>query len=359
MTISLLTSVSKGWLHEEGGFTFGERYYMDPLYRQMVDIRIDHYLQERFPDHAFYNMESNLMQRDFWQPDYVYVGGIQPNLIMGACLGIEMAWYDDQDIDLVEPAPLSDITSTADLPPAEALLAHPFIQEFDQQIIELQESRPDLIIIPPFFWDLSGRATIHGFITTSTKLFGESIFLKMVEDPGFVLDFHEWIADLSIAFIQHFSLLSGIPANSVHIGECSGTMIGGKHYDQYVVPFINKVADAIGPVRLHSCGLSNHLLKPMSHIRRLQGLDTGSNTSVKRVREQLGPDFRLDLAPPLEALREGAEKKVMLDWLDEVLYENGDGPLQLGYHIEPGYSVENCLVVHDELDRRVLVTKGR
>ena len=29
--ISIQTSVSKGWLHNEGGFRFDERYYFDPL----------------------------------------------------------------------------------------------------------------------------------------------------------------------------------------------------------------------------------------------------------------------------------------------------------------------------------------
>ena len=77
------------------------------------------------------------------------------------------------------------------------------------------------------------------------------------------------------------------------------------------------------------------------------------------VRAHLGYDLRLDLAPPLEVLREGADKKVLLEWLDEVLIENGAGPLQLGYHLEPGYSLENCLVIHDELYRRDLVGKGQ
>jgi hypothetical protein len=359
MNISLLTSVSKGWLHDEGGFTFGKEYYMRPLYRRAQDLKIDLFLQERFPDYAFYNMESNLVQLDFWQPDYIYVGGIQPNILVGACLGAEIVWYQDQDIDLLESAPLSRITAIADLPSPDELLLHPFIRQFDRQIIELQETRPDLTIIPPFFWDISGRATIHGFITTSMRYFGQSIFIKTLEDPQFVMDLHDWIADMSIRFIRHFAALAGIPVKSLHIGECSGTMIGSEQYDQFVVPFINKLTDTIGPIRLHSCGLSNHLLHSMTNIRNLQVLDTGSNTSVKAVRKQFGHDFQLDLAPPLEALRANADKEVMLTWLDNVLRENSLGPLQLGYHLEPGYSVENCLAVHDELDRRGLIQKGR
>jgi uroporphyrinogen-III decarboxylase len=212
-----------------------------------------------------------------------------------------------------------------------------------------------MTIVPPFFWDTSGRATIHGFVTTSMKLYGEQIFLKMHEDPAFVLVLHDWIADVYINLVRHYSELGDMPVTSVHIGECSGTMISGEQYDQFVLPYINKVADVLGPIRLHSCGRSDHLLASMSNIQKLQALDTGSHTSVKAVRQQLGPELQLDLAPPLEALREDAPPETMKAWLDEVLAENGDAPMLLGYHLEPGYSLPNCLLVHDELAQRGLI----
>lgn len=359
MNINITTSVSKGWLHQEGNFVFGERYYMDPLYRRTQDIKIDQFIQERLPNYAFYNLESNLAQLEYWQPDYVYVGGIQPNLIIGLCLGTKMAWYENQDIDLEEVAPLSDITSVDELPTSADILAHPIIQQFDAQIESLRQSHPNLTVIPPFFWDTSGRATIHGFVTTSMKFYGEQIFLKMIEEPDFVLAFHNWICDIYIALIQHYSELSGIPVTSVHVGECSGTMISGRYYGKFVVPFLNKLADSLGPIRLHSCGLSNHLLKTMSKIDNLRVLDTGSNSSVASIREILGMDLRLDLAPPLDVLREDAPEDAAQVWLDQVLAENGDGPLQIGFHLEPGYSLTNCLAIHDLLAEYKLIQKGR
>ena len=359
MSISLLSSVSKGWLYEEGGLSFGQPYYMQPLYRQDQDIKIDQFLRERFPEYAFYNMESNLAQPDFWRADFVYVGGIQPNLILGVCLGAQMAWYEDKDIDFVEANPLGDVASIEELPDPTDVLAHPFVQHFERQILELQETRPELTIIPPFFWDLSGRATIHGFITSSMKFYGERIFIKAFEDPDFVWGLHEWIADVSIVLMRHFSALANIPITSVHIGECAGTMISGRHYEQFVVPYLNKIAEAVGPIRLHSCGHSDHLLTAIAKINKLQVLDTGSNTSIAAVRDQLGHDLQIDLAPPLEVLRQGAGEEMMLEWLDRTLLENNDGPLKLGYHLEPGYSMQNCLALHDELDRRGLIRKGR
>ncbi len=70
-------------------------------------------------------------------------------------------------------------------------------------------------------------------------------------------------------------------------------------------------------------------------------------------------DIRIDLAPPLNVLLEGSNKAAAVTWLDQTLAENGDGPLQIGYHFEPGYSMENCLAIHDELSDRGLIIKGR
>jgi len=356
--ISIQTSVSKGWLHNEGGFSFDERYYLDPLNRWRQDRAIDSFLAERFPDHAFYNMESNLVQLEYYQPDQVLVGGIQPNLIVAVCLGAEPAYYPDKDSDILE-LPLRNLDSVDDLPLPETLLQHPFVKQFDEQIAALRQERPDLTVIPPFFWDSSGRATIHGFITTSQKFYGENIFIDIYQNPEFVQAFHGWITDAYITFIRHYSELGNLPVTSVHIGECSGTMIGDKHYEEFIVPFVNKIGETLGSIRLHSCGLSDHLLDPISKIENLEVLDTGSNTSLAAIREHFGHKLQIDLAPPVEILLESANKAEVTVWLDNVLAENGGGPLTIGYHLEPGYSLENCLAIHDELHQMGLIKKGR
>ena len=119
--ISIQTSVSKGWLHTEGGFCFDERYYFDPLYRWEQDRAIERYLAGRFPQHPFHNMESNLVQGEHFSPDQVLVGGIQPNLIVGACLGAEFVFPPDKDSDIAG-RPLEGVRAAADLPAPAALL---------------------------------------------------------------------------------------------------------------------------------------------------------------------------------------------------------------------------------------------
>lgn len=357
--VSLLASVSKGWLNAEGGFRFGERYYLDPLYRRAQDQAVEEFLLRRFPEYAIHNLESNLVQVNHRHPQQVLVGGIQPNLIQGVCLGAHLAYYEDKDIDITETQLLAGVASVAGLPSAERIVSHPFIQKFDQQIADLRQNHPDLVVIPPFFWDTSGRATIHGFITNSLKFFGQGIFIKTKRNPQFVRDVHDWLADMTIVLIRHFSAAGNLPVTSVHIGECSGTMISGSAYLDFVVPYVNRLAAEFGAIRLHSCGKSDHLLAIFKEIEHLRILDTGSNTSVKSIRAQLGQSLEVHIAPPFKLLLEGAKPAQVVEWLDQTLEENGGSPLQIGYHLEPGYSLKNCLVLHDELVGRGLIHAGR
>ena len=351
--ISIQTSVSKGWLHNDGGFRFDERYYFDPLYRWEQDRAIDHFLADRFPDHPFHNMESNLVQGEHFSPDQVLVGGIQPNLILGACLGAEFVFPPDKDSDIVGQ-PLEGLRDLADLPAPASLLEHPLIRRLDAQIAAVRRARPDLRVIPPFFWDTSGRATIHGFLTTALKLYGEEVFVRVYDEPEFIIALHDWIAAVYVALIRHFAHLGDLPVTSVHIGECSGTMLRPAHYERFVIPYASRLGRELGPVRLHSCGRSDHLLAAIAKIENLGSLDTGSNTSVAAIRARFGADFRIDLAPPVELLLEGADRSGVLDWLERTLAENAGGPLHIGFHLEPGYAVANCLAIHDELRSRLL-----
>ena len=356
--VSIQASVSKGWLFNEAGFSFEKQYYFDPLYRWKQDRAIDKYLNDRFPEYAIYNMESNLVQAEFYNSEQVLVGGLQPNLILGACLGAKFAFFQDKDADIIGK-PLEKISEIEKLPEPGSIVESSLIKKLDSQIISIQKERPELRVMPPFFWDASGRATIHGFITTSLKLFGENIFMKIFDDPEFVKSFHLWITDIYTVLIQHFSELGNIPVLSIHIGECSGSMLNAEQFEDFIVPFASKMGANLGSIRLHSCGLSDHLLESISKIKNLQVIDTGSNTSVASMRELFGIEKELNIEPPVEILLDGTDENEVVSWLDKVLFENSEGPLKIEYHLEPGYSLTNCLTIHDELYNRGLIKKER
>lgn len=355
--IAFQASVSKGWLHDKGGFEFDEKYYRDPLYRQLQDRQMNELVSKEFPGYPLYNMEANLMQAGHTKEKQVLVGGIQPNLILAIALGSEFVVYPDKDSD-VSGNPLKDLASGEDLPGMEQILDHPFIRELDAQIMQLRSAHPELEIIPPFFWDNSGRATIHGIITTSLKLIGDNVMIMMIMDPDLIHIVHQWITDAYILLINHFSELANIPVTSVHVGECSGTMISNEQYAEFITPYVTQLGKAFGNIRLHSCGSTDHILDAISQIENLAVIDTGSNTSVARIREMKGPGFEINLEPPVQLMLKDSPKSEIVKWLDKVLEENQGGPLKFAFHLESGYAVENCLAIYDELKQRNLIREG-
>jgi len=356
--ISIEASVSKGWLHQAGGFVFDNRYYFDPIYRWEQDAVIHAFVSERFPDYPIYNMEANLMQAKYMKKNHVLVGAIQPNMILAAILGAEFSIFEDKDSDVLGK-PLESLTRKEDLPPLSEILYHPLVHDLERQMVQVAEKRPDLRVIPPFFWDESGRATIHGIITTSLKLTGDTIMITMLSDPALAHDVHCWIADAYITLIHHFAALAHLPITSVHVGECAGPLLSAELYDEFIVPYITRIGKELGSIRLHSCGNSDHITQPMTHIVNLQIIDTGSDSSLRLIRHLKGRNFTIHVAPPMELMMKDVPQSRILEWLDKTLEDNDNGPLQIAYHLESHYEVNNCLVLHDELERRGIVKKER
>jgi len=356
--IKIEASVSKGWLNKHGGFVFNDKYYMDPLYRMIQDEECHAFIKKEFPDYPLYNMESNLVQAEYVVPNMMLVGAIQPNMIIAAALGAEFIYSPDKDSD-VEGYPLQLIKNVNELPSIDEVLRHSFIKQLEDQLLKAIKAYPDYRIIPPFFWDTSGRATIHGIITTSMKFIGQDIFTNMLMEPDLVKGIHNWITDVYIAVIKSFSRLGNLPVTSVHVGECSGTMIDEYSYREFVSPYISKLGTEFGNIRLHSCGNSDHILGAMYDVSNLSIIDTGSNTSLAKIRDRMGNNFEINVAPPVEVMIKGASLNDMKEWLGKTLEDNNGGNLKIVYHFEADYSWENCKYIHEELDNLGIVKKDR
>ena len=356
--IKIQASVSKGWLNKHGGFVFPDQYYLDPIYRWKQDKEINRFVRERFPQYAIYNMEDNLVQADHVKDNQVLVGAIQPNMILAAILGARFSFFKDKDADVLG-RPLENITNSEELPSLDSILQHPLVKDLENKMNGIGETQPELRVIPPFFWDESGRATIHGIITTSLKLTGDNIMIIMMNDPDLAHAIHQWIVDAYVILIRHFATSGYLDITSVHVGECAGTMISSELYEEFVVPYISQLGNELGPVRLHSCGISDHLIESFSHIKNLKIIDTGSGTSMRKIREIMGKEFEINVSPPLEVLIEGVPQSAAVNWLDKTLSDNQEGPMQIAYHMEADYNIQNGLVLHQELEKRGLITRGR
>jgi hypothetical protein len=360
--ITIQTSVSKGWLHREMGIKFEDSYYFDPHYRLKQDLQTAEFLEERFPRYRIHNLESNLVNLNHYSPRQIMVGAIQPNLIVGMLLGAKFIAYPDQDADISEK-PLAGLTDIADLPSPDSLPENPILKDWLRAVSRLQDSpianREWSVVVPPFFWDAGSRAVIHGSLTTALKFFGHELLLKIFDEPDFITDFFLWYESACRVLTAASAGAAKKTISDLHVGECSGTMVGPEEYKQFIIPSLDRLSRTIAPIRLHHCGSCTHLLPYIRKFENLASLDTGDGTSVADIRALWGRDLPIDLMPPIELLLEGAPAEQLSQWLEQVLAENQEGELTINYHLEPGYDAENHLFLHEMLYERKLLAPGR
>jgi hypothetical protein len=338
MAIVFAGTISKGWLAQALGIKFNYDYYFDPYHRHRIDAQCQEYTRVTFPDLAIIYSESNAGRAEYISSNQVLVGGIQPNMILGMLLGADFVPNDEFDPDISINC-LKD-AGPEDLPPVKSLLDHKIVKQFDEQILKIKsDTSSDLCVIPPFFWDNSGRIFLHGVMTSAQKFFGENIFVDMLADPERCHTIMAWMADAYIVLAEHFSQIAEFPITSVHVGECSSCMIDVDSFDQFVVPQTSQIGKALGPLRFHSCGCSTHLVKSVQQITNIVTLDTGGETSIADIREAFGNDFPVSIAPMAVDLSAKTSKPV-LDWAQRIVEENGNGDLKIVYHLEPNYKLD-------------------
>lgn len=327
------TSVSKAFMAEALGVAFDEAYYFDPAVRRAVDARCHAHAESALADLGAVFTESNLGRKEHIRPDQVLVGGLQPCLILGMILGADFAPAANGDAD-ISPACWSG-RPVEELPPPAELLEHPIVRRFDAQIRAVRDEG-NFTPVPPFFWDASGRAAIHGALTTAQKLFGEGFMVDLLTEPDRARRALDWIVGAYVALVRHYAEVCGIRIRGVHVGECSSCMVGAAEWDAFVAPTLNRIGAELDAVRLHSCGPSDHILESLRRIPALYSLDLGGESSVARVRELWGNAFPLSIAPPVKLLGAG-DPDGLRGWTERILSANGRGDLVILYHIEPQY----------------------
>lgn len=344
-SIRIEISVSKAFLNQAAGLQFDRNYYFNPNRRRSVDAQCHAYVEQHLSDLGAFYTESNLGRKAHFEPRQVLVGGIQPNLILGMLLGAEFLPNPAGDADIAPDCwagkPMEDLPAPEDLP------AHPVIRQFTEQVTSLAGD-PKVAVIPPFFWDASGRAAIHGALTTAQKFLGAQIMMDLLAEPERVRQMMTWITRAMIVLVRHFADLSGIVISNVHVGECSSCMVGAAEWSSFVAPTLESIAHELGPVRLHSCGPSNHLLQSARQVHGISSLDVGGETSIGKVRELFGFDFPVSIAPPVKLLADGMSDGLAA-WTRRVLAENQNGELTFLCHLEPYYSIDVLRTWHKNL----------
>lgn len=146
---------------------------------------------------------------------------------------------------------------------------------------------------------------IQGPLDNAALIFGHTRFLQaLLTHPKEVHYVLGLVTDLMIEFASaQRNLVRGLGAEfvpsefqpwmpdgrGISVANDVGVMISPAQHDEFGLPYLNRLSEALGGVYIHSCGDWTHLFPSLEKVRGLRGLEFGaSEAPYKRVLDRFG-----------------------------------------------------------------------
>ena len=116
------------------------------------------------------------------------------------------------------------------------------------------------------------------------------LMTDFLDDPGFVTELFDFVTENAIRFAKA-QVEAG--AELIGVGDAAASLVGPKLYEQFVLPFEQKLISAIhgfgAKVRLHICGNTNRISAMMAWSGT-DFIDLDSMVDIAKARDAMGPE---------------------------------------------------------------------
>lgn len=138
-----------------------------------------------------------------------------------------------------------------------------------------------------------------------------ALMTDFYDDPAFVRDLFDFCVEMELRFARE-QVAAG--AEVIGIGDAAASLVGPKVYEEFVLPFEQKLVDGIHalgvPVRMHICGDTRRLLPGLATLG-IDLIDIDYPVPLEAARETLGPKVVLmGNLDPVRVVRDGTPDSV-------------------------------------------------
>ena len=268
-------SFSEAWYHARFGFTFGEKYHFDPVYRTEQDREAVRQLYDRFG-------QAGIGEKDPRPRPHLEICG---HRFVSALFGCEVVYQDDQ-------APTCrhlPITAAADIAAIHGpdWEANRWVQEFRRQGALILER-----------YGFTDAAINHGGpLNAASTMLGNAALLFLAESPEIMGGVLAKIADVCIESFDRLTAAFDPKAASsreMFIGNCPVMMISPQTYCETVLPADLALRRRVEKFGLHHCGPMDRYLAAYRNLGPLEYIEVGWGSTMAAVRQAF-PDTPLDL----------------------------------------------------------------
>jgi len=289
-----------GWFRSHLGIDFSERWHKDPVYRYETLVQMRTLLHGMFPNLPQFRPRYNKMGME---ANCATLSGVYGSCPILAVYGLPIRFYADK-----WPATTGYFTKEqlVKLKPI-AMEDSPFVQELLAQMDTIEAQ----------YGEIDGYLGYQGILNNAFRLMGQEIFIEMLDDPPFAEFLFEHISETMLSFIklvQERQRQSGSNVDFLSVSNCVINMISPALYEEQLLPFDRKLANAFETFGIHTCNWDvTGYIQPFQQLRPLGYLDMGMMSDMKKARETF-PEARLAVLYHPKLLLEKTTEEIRRDF---------------------------------------------
>lgn len=284
------------WFHRRCGVDFSERWHTDPVYRHETLLTMKQELVRAFPGVPYWDTART---DDTWTLSGVY--GAYPVALM---LGCELQYAPDR-WPMVVARPQRSPAQWAGLDVA-AVLHGPVMRDIERQM-DVVSSQGHAV---------HGYLNWQGVLNNAFNVYGEGIFVDMLDEPELTQRFLSAICDLMIALAQHVQARqrrSGFDIDQLDVSNCTINMLSPRLYGEFVYPCDRRIAESCRRFGVHTCGWdATPYLDWLHRLPKVGYIDMGEMSDLRRARELFPQARRAVMYSPVK-LQDSALEEIEAD----------------------------------------------
>ena len=274
------------WYGEALNIDFGERWHTDPAYRRDTIAAMAGETDRRF------GLQANIGPlQDAVEPLDLLTGTFGALLVPGI-FGVPI-WYQARDwpwsehsrhftdemIDVLQPPDLDN---------------NPFWNAFVEQLAWIERETGTLV----------GFMNWQSVVNTAYRLRSEALFTDMIAAPVRVERLFDSISQTMIEGMRRLyarQRAAGVDITHVTISNCLVNMISPQHYQQFVLPYDRRLAEAFSMIGVHNCAWNANLYVPhYATLPNVAYIDMGLESDLAAATEAFPAARRALMYTPMD-----------------------------------------------------------
>lgn len=279
------------WYRNILGIDFGEPWHTDPVFRKTTRQEMYGELDRRFPGKRIGRLDNDAMD---------ILTGTYGASAIAAVYGVEIRYSADQ-WPVSEHQYLSENEIENLTPPN--LDNNPFFLALMQQVdqIALMEGK------------IEGFINWQGVLNNAQRLRGQDIFMDMYLAPERTLHLLNCVCTTMIEAAQRLwdkkRVHGGSGTPFFTVSNCLVNMVEPELYNEFILPFDQKIALAFGLTGIHNCAWNaSPYIESYAQVPQVGYIDMGMDSDLQKARESFQGARRAIMYTPMDLANKTLEQ---------------------------------------------------